>query len=156
MMDFSRTLGKKHQPLKIGAVLMNSLPGTLLSDKAPGAYRVAAVFNRQPAAEETEFLTSDFMRGQLDAAGYPDAVLSAANRRLEISNTSLEQLRDGLAALIARELALAGKKFEADRDERNSQFHKDIDAESQRYAAVQKLAESVAFSSAEILELHGP
>lgn len=37
MMDFSRTLGKKHQPLKIGPVLMNSLPGTLLSDKAPGA-----------------------------------------------------------------------------------------------------------------------
>ncbi|QEP07375.1 hypothetical protein [Glutamicibacter sp. ZJUTW] len=143
----SQRFPTNHEPLTVGDVLVDSLPGTLFTAHAPEKYMVAAVFNRRPEPEEIRNILSSEVQEQLASSGYADIKLSIANRRLEISNTSLEELRDGLAFAIACALAQQSEKFQHHQDMTETQFRKDIDAETERSQSVQKLAKSISFGS---------
>ncbi|WP_347038470.1 hypothetical protein AAHB37_18515 [Glutamicibacter halophytocola] len=154
MNSSANTPNSERETLKLGTVLLDGLPGSLLTDQAPEKYLVAVVFNRRAEPEEADFLTGTAVKERLRSAGYPDVELNVVNRRLEISNTSLEELRDGLSVAIARELAGVEQKFERERVARNAQFRKEVDAESKRSEAVQLLAQSITFDPARIEAPH--
>lgn len=154
MNSSANTPNSERETLKLGTVLLDGLPGSLFTDQAPEKYLVAVVFNRRAEPEEADFLTGTAVKERLRSAGYPDVELNVVNRRLEISNTSLEELRDGLSVAIARELAGVEQKFERERVARNAQFRKEVDAESKRSEAVQLLAQSITFDPARIEALH--
>lgn len=138
--------------LEVGAVLADTLPPTLLTPEAPERYTVSAVFTRRPGRAEIDAIHDTHTRDALTAAGYPTAELRVSDRRLEIGNTNLQELTDGLAAAIAerlhvisRDTAAAHKRFEAE-------LMKQSQRETDRAALVALAAAAVTFTRADTAE----
>lgn len=91
--------------LGLSSVLTGSLPPTLGTPGAPERYQVDAVFRRRPLPEEVDAIMSAEPHDALRAAGYPGVTLRVADRRLEIGNSNLEELENGLATVLADLLA---------------------------------------------------
>lgn len=141
----TQTNGSDVALLGLGSVLVGSLPATLLTDDAPDTYTVEAVFTRRPEPEEIKQILDGDTRRFLSDAGYPAVVLTVSDRRLEIANTNLEGLRDGLAGLLAERLAAVSHNLRARRDAAAVTFEAAARHEHERAAAVATLAESVVF-----------
>lgn len=141
----TRGSGTETGALGLGTVLVGSLPAALLTDHAPERYTVEAVFSRRPERDEvTEILGSE-TRDRLARAGYPTVELTVSDRRLEIANTNLEELRDGLAGVLANRLAEITAGVRARQDAAALKFHDAAESEQARAAAVAALAESITF-----------
>ena len=138
--------GQSPEMLGLETVLVGSLPATLLTDDAPDRYTVEAVFTRKTDRDEVAAIQGSEMRAHLSANGYPTVELRVADRRLEIANTNLEELRDGLAAVIAERLAEISADLLADREIAAHRFQDASDREQVRAASVAALAESVVFA----------
>lgn len=136
-------------PLGLTSVLVGSLPTALLTDLAPGRYTVEAVFTRRPLADEiTRILDADTAK-YLSDAGYPSVVLTVSDRRLEIAQTNLEELRDGLATTLATRLADISSAVKA-QDDADAARSADIAGhELTRATAIARLAGTVAFTPAD-------
>lgn len=133
--------------LGLGSVLVGSLPATLLTDDAPPTYTVEAVFSRRPAPEEITGILDDRTRTLLAEAGYPRVEVAVSDRRLEISRTTLEELRGGLSTVIADRLASISTQVKA-RQQSTARAMADAAAiEEKRAAAITALAQSVAFDT---------
>ncbi|MGW9114085.1 hypothetical protein [Microbacterium sp. NPDC055683] len=78
--------------------------------------------------------------------GYPDAAIEVSDRRLRISGTNLEELRDGLAAVIAKRLADVSIALRSKRDADRALLRAAAGREEDRAAKVAALAESVRFT----------
>lgn len=144
----TRTSGVNTAALGLGSVLVGSLPAALLTDHAPDRYTVEAVFTRRPERDEvTEILGSD-TRQMLARAGYPTVELTVSDRRLEIANTNLEELRDGLGSVLAGLLADISAGVRTRRDAAAMRFQDAATSEHARAAAVASLAEAVTFEVA--------
>jgi len=138
--------------LGLSSVLAGSLPAALMTADTPARYTVEAVFTRRPQREEIVEMLGDETREILVRSGYPAVELTVSDRRLEIANTTLEELRDGLGTILADQLAaisdraLERRAAAALRDERAAE------AERERAAAVVALAASVSFRRAAQVE----
>jgi len=99
------TTSSASAPLGLGSVLVGSLPSALMTADAPARYTVEAVFTRRPQREEIAEILGDETRETLVREGYPTVELTVSDRRLEIANTTLEELRDGLGSVLAERLA---------------------------------------------------
>lgn len=141
----TRTSGADAATLGLGSVLVGSLPVALMIADAPDRYTVEAVFTRRPDRDEVTQILSGDTREFLGAAGYPTVELTVSDRRLEISNTNLEELRDGLAARLADRLSEISATVRARRDAATHRFEDAAANEQLRAAAVTALAESVTF-----------
>lgn len=135
--------------LEVGDVLASALPATLLTPESPERYTVSAVFTRRPARTEIDAIHDNRTREALSTAGYPTVELRVSDRRLEISNTNLEELTGGLAAAIAERLhdisldtAAAHDRFEAEVLEKSQR-------ETDRAALVVLAAAAVTFARAD-------
>ncbi|MFF5625417.1 hypothetical protein [Microbacterium sp. LWH10-1.2] len=137
-----------HSPDLLGleSVLVGSLPATLMTDDAPDHYTVEAVFTRKTDRDEVAAIQGSETRAHLSANGFPTVELHVADRRLEIANTNLEELRDGLAAVIAERLAEISAALQAEHEIAAHRFQDASDREQERAASVAALAESVAFT----------
>lgn len=142
----TRTGGIDAATLGLGSVLVGSLPADLMTDHAPDRYTVEAVFTRRPEREEVTEILGSQTQEFLAKAGYPRVRLTVSDRRLEVANTSLEELRDGLASVLADRLAGISAGIHARQDAAAARFHDAAEIERTRAAAVAALAESVAFS----------
>lgn len=133
-------------PLEVKTVLVGSLPRGLQTDQAPMLYTVEAVFSRKVKTAEIDRIASDSTKEHLASRGYPQVRLEVGDRRLRIHHTTLEELRDGLAAVIAETLATIS--IEVVRAERLAALAAELsdERELQRAKAVLALAESVDFS----------
>lgn len=138
--------GQSPETLGLENVLIGSLPATLLTDDAPDRYTVEAVFTRKTDRDEVAAIQGSEMRAHLSANGYPTVELRVADRRLEIANTNLEELRDGLAAVIAERFATITADLQADREIAAHRYQDASDREQVRAASVAALAESVVFT----------
>lgn len=136
----------KNDDLALGSVLVGSLPATLLTDDAPSHYTVEAVFSRKPERDEIAGIHGNRTRDLLSSRGYPTVELRVSDRRLEISNTNLDELRDGLAGLIAEHLAVISEEIRTERELAAGRFQDASQREQQRAAAVAVLADSVTFT----------
>ncbi|QPE03896.1 hypothetical protein IT882_11615 [Microbacterium schleiferi] len=141
----TRTSGSDAATLGLGSVLVGSLPAALLTDESPDRYTVEAVFTRRPDRDEVVQILDNQTRDALTRAGYPTVEITVSDRRLEIANTNLEELRDGLATVLAERLAAISDSVRAGRDEAAARSHDAAATEHLRAAAVVELAGSVAF-----------
>lgn len=133
-------------PLGLSAVLASSLPSSLGTPEAPERYTVAAVFTRRPERAEIDSIVGDDTRDALSAAGYSTIQLAVSDRRLEIANTNLGELRSGLATWVADRLRHATAQMLQSRADAAAARLKSSADESERAAAVALLAESVSFT----------
>ncbi|WP_449277388.1 hypothetical protein [Leucobacter sp. GX24907] len=131
--------------LGVGAVMIGSLPATLFSEQAPSKYVVEAVFTRRPEPGEIDGIHGDATTVFLADRGYAGVRLSVADRRLRIEETTLEELRDGLAAVIAERLAAVSARVQLHHRESAARAEKQREFERDRETAVRELAESVVF-----------
>ncbi|QKJ18858.1 hypothetical protein [Microbacterium hominis] len=141
----TRTSGVDAATLGLGSVLVGSLPAALLTDHAPERYTVEAVFTRRPERDEVTAILGSETRERLTTAGYPTVEVTVSDRRLEIANTSLEELGDGLATVLADRLAEISGDVRARRDAAAVKYHDAAEIEHVRATAVAALASSVAF-----------
>lgn len=140
-----RASGADAATLRLGSVLVGSLPAALMTPDAPDRYTVEAVFTRRPEHDEiTEILGSE-THDVLVGAGYPAVELTVSDRRLEIANTNLEELRDGLSTVLADRLAEISVADRAKHEAAAVQFREAAAEEQKRAAAVAALAEAVTF-----------
>lgn len=138
--------GQSPELLGLETVLVGSLPATLMTDDAPDRYTVEAVFTRKTDRDEVTAIQGSDTRAHLSAKGFPTVELHASDRRLEIANTNLEELRDGLAAVIAERLAEISTALQTERGIAADRFQAASDREQERAASVAALAESVTFA----------
>lgn len=139
-------VGQSADLLGLRTILIDSLPPTLLTNEAPDRYTVDAVFNRRPHREEVEAILGDATRAMLSGRGYPTVELSVSDRRLEIANTNLEELRDGLAAVLAECLAEISIDSQARRLLAAARFQGVTERELARAKAVAAVIRSVVFA----------
>ena len=135
----------RSSPLGLKSVLVGSLPGTLLTDDQPSLYTVEAVFTRRPEQVEVDAILSEGAHRFLRERGFEAVALEVSDRRLRILNTSLEQLRDGLASTLAEYLALAGAAARTERQAAEALNLVVAEREHERAEAVAALADSVRF-----------
>lgn len=138
---------KNVEPLGLKAVMISSLPSTLMTDDAPDRYTVEAVFTRKADRDEVAAIHGAAMRDFLSSEGYPTVELKVSDRRLEISNTNLVELRDGLAAVIAGQLIEITRRLVAERSVSALRLEDASVREHDRAALVVSLAESVVFAA---------
>jgi len=134
-------------PLGLSNVLVNSLPDTLLTEDAPDDYTVEAIFSRRPAPDEISELLSPATHSYFERAGYPHAEVAVADRRLRIGHTTLEQLRGGLADVLATRLAEITSEIRQRHEASAERLRASTERDSERAAAVTALAESVTFTA---------
>lgn len=134
--------------LGLGGVLVSSLPPTLLTETAPVRYTVEAVFTRRPEREEIVAILGDGATRRLAEQGYPNVELAVTDRRLEIGNTSLEELGAGLATAIGDLLAGISADIRSGRADAAERFQEAAGREQERAAAVTALAGTVSFAPA--------
>lgn len=139
------TTSSASAPLGLGSVLVGSLPSALMTADAPARYTVEAVFTRRPQREEIVEILGDETRETLVREGYPTVELTVSDRRLEIANTTLEELRDGLGSVLAERLAAISDHAHERRDAAARRDEKTAESERERAAAVVALAASVSF-----------
>ena len=132
--------------LGLRSVLVGSLPPALLTSSAPDRYTVEAVFTRRPEPDEVTQILGNDTRTFLSEHHHPTVELTVSDRRLGIANTNLEELRDGLAGLIAERLAEISTEVKAKHVLAVAQSKIASELELNRAAAVVKLAESVDFA----------
>jgi hypothetical protein len=116
-----------------------------MTDNAPDRYTVEAVFTRRPERDEVTEILGSGTRDRLTRAGYPTVEVTVTDRRLEIANTNLEELRDGLAEVLANRLEEISVGLRARQDAAATRFHDAAESEHVRAAAVAALAQSIAF-----------
>lgn len=138
--------GQSPEPLGLDSVILGSLPTTLMSSEAPDRYTVEAVFTRKSDRDEVTAIQGNETRAHLSAKGYPTVELHVSDRRLEIANTNLEELRDGLAGVIADRLAAISTALQVNREVAAHRFQDASAREQKRAASVAMLAGSVAFT----------
>ncbi|WP_186293144.1 hypothetical protein [Brevibacterium aurantiacum] len=135
------------EPLLLTTVLFSSLPPNLFTDESPAKYTVDAVFNRRVEASEISAIESFTSLNVLSRSGFGDVALEVQDRRLRIHNTCLEQLRDGLATVIARLLTDIWTDNERERLEAVVVARADAERELERAQAVLDLAREVSFDA---------
>ncbi len=135
------------EPLLLTTVLFSSLPPNLFTDESPEKYTVDAVFNRRVESSELSAIESFTSLEVLSRSGFGDVALEVQDRRLRIHNTSLEQLRDGLATVIARLLTDIWTDNERKRLEAVVVARADAERELERAQAVLDLAREVSFDA---------
>lgn len=141
----TRTSGADTATLGPGSVLVGSLPVALMTDEAPDRYTVEAVFTRRPERDEIIEILGGETRDHLTRAGYSTVEVTVSDRRLEIANTNLEELRDGLGRILADRLAEISARVRRKHDVAAMRFQVAAVKEQERIAAVAALAGSVSF-----------
>ncbi|MBN9630960.1 MAG: hypothetical protein J0I18_10165 [Actinobacteria bacterium] len=132
--------------LRVGAILAEALPVELLTAEAPDRYTVLAVFNRRPSRAEIDEIQGNTTRMSLTEAGHPTVELRVSDRRLEISNTNLEELAGGLATVIAQRLHVISVASAAVRKREESEMRKKTHRETDRAALIALAAAAVTFA----------
>lgn len=133
--------------LGLNSVLVPSLPATLMTNEAPDRYTVEAVFTRKADRDEIIAIQNSETRARLTAHGYSTVELHVSDRRLEIANTNLIELRDGLADVIADTLADISASIRVTREIATHRSEEALSQEVARATAVTALAESISFTA---------
>lgn len=131
--------------LGLRSLLLGSLPDTLLTADAPDRYTVEAVFTRRPEREEIAEILGGDTRRFLSHAGFPAVEVAVSDRRLEIANTNLEELRDGLGRALGARLAEISDAARLQRDDAAERNVNAATVERHRTEQVAALASSVTF-----------
>lgn len=139
------TVSASTEPLRLTSVLVQGLPVELGTSHAPARYTVPAVFSRQVGvAERARLESAGTARRLSEHAGAP-IELVVADRRLLIKDTTLDELRDGLAAQIAAVLRDLAADLTRERDAASAASEILVHEEYDRTERVRRQAADVVF-----------
>jgi hypothetical protein len=133
------------EELALGGVLTHALPASLGTAEAPSRYTVLAAFNRPPLPREVTMIESAIGRMELAGAGYDSVTLTVAGRRLEIGDTNLDELKSGLATLVATMVHDASITAATQEAARRAGMTEENDRESRRADLISESASEVFF-----------
>ncbi|MBO9705089.1 MAG: hypothetical protein J7474_06195, partial [Arthrobacter sp.] len=88
------------QLLRVEGVVFSCLVAGIEESELSDRYTVPTILNRRPSRSEHERLNHIAASGRLAAAGYPEVGLILNDRRLDVTNTTLDELSEGLALLL--------------------------------------------------------
>lgn len=131
--------------LRLVSVLISGLPTELGTPDEPARYTVPAVFSRQVTPGERALIEDPATALRLSRYADTNLALTVSDRRLLIKNTSLTQLRDGLAAALAAALRDIDRNLNAERALASAQAEASDAEERTRAAAVTAAARAVHF-----------
>ncbi len=131
------------EPLRLTSVLVSALPPELGTSAAPDRYTVPVVFSRQVTPEERERIEDPQLAHRLSEHLGAELELVVSDRRLLVRNTSLAELRDGLAAALSAALRELDVQLDAEQSARD-------DAASRRDLEERERADAVAREAAQI------
>ncbi|MDQ0710161.1 hypothetical protein QFZ52_002813 [Arthrobacter woluwensis] len=86
--------------LRVEGVVFSCLVAGIEEFPQAERYTVPTILNRRPSRSEHERLLHLAASDRLTEAGYPDVGLILNERRLDITNTTLDELSEGLALLL--------------------------------------------------------
>ncbi|MFC4242688.1 hypothetical protein ACFOYW_04820 [Gryllotalpicola reticulitermitis] len=135
------------EPLALTGVVASLLPATVGTYSGPERYTVTAEFTRAPTHTERALMADPLSWERRDASGYPTRALSVRDRLLEIHDTSLEELEDGLAEVVAHTLAEIGDTARAEDAERTAHAAELAAAERERARYVADTAAAITFDA---------
>ena len=88
------------QLLRVEGVVFSCLVAGIEESELSDRYTGPTILNRRPSRSEHERLNHIAASGHLAAAGYPEVGLILNDRRLDVTNTTLDELSEGLAVLL--------------------------------------------------------
>lgn len=138
--------GLPEQAIALNGVVASALPWNLRTAGEPSKYTVVVALSRRAEPYEIELVQDPSTVRRLHDAGYEDVRLAIAGRRLLVENTSLEQLRAGLAPELARIFRDISIAAQAQKGQRQSEFEAQVLLERDRREAVEALAEEIRFT----------
>ena len=130
-------------PLRLTSVLTSALPPELGTAAAPDRYTVPVVFSRQVTPQERDRIEHPALAHRLSEHLGGQIELIVSDRRLLVKNTSLAELRDGLAGALAAALRDLDVQLDAEQSARE-------DAASRRDLEEHERADAVAREAAQI------
>ncbi|HEY0248821.1 MAG TPA: hypothetical protein VGC45_11235 [Gryllotalpicola sp.] len=131
--------------LGLSRLLPGMLPSALGSDFAPLRYTVVAEFTRPPTSTELAMIAGTLPRQRLSAAGYVEASITTRDRRLEIHDTNLDELAEGLATTVDTLLNDISRSAAAQDTEAETEAARLAQQEHDRAAYVTTAAAAITF-----------
>lgn len=131
--------------LHLTSVLVAGLPPELGTSAAPARYTVPAVFSRQVSAVERARIEDPATALALRPHAADDISLEVSDRRLLVKNTSLAELRDGLASALAAMLRELETELHDERDRRDAEIEAAMLVERERSVTLTREAAEVRF-----------
>ncbi|MCH6472418.1 hypothetical protein [Sinomonas terrae] len=131
--------------LALTGVLASALRPDTGTAQGPARYTVPAAFSRRPEPREAELLNSADAARRLRAAGYPQVGLLVSDRRLLITDTSLGELKAGLAHAVAALLREVSEQCARERAQRTLELAALGRAEQDRLEALDAAAAEIRF-----------
>ncbi|MBT2553855.1 hypothetical protein [Arthrobacter sp. ISL-5] len=129
--------------LRVSSVV--SVPRELYAGTAPARYTVSARFSRSVNPVESKLIPGPAVRERLAEQGYGDVSLYVDDRRLEIRNTSLEELKSGLSTLIGSLVREISEQSRHEREQRNEDALLKSQADEARRKTIDALAHEISF-----------
>jgi hypothetical protein len=133
------------QPLRLVSVLVSGLPAELGTSAAPARYTVPVVFSRQVTPEERARIEDPALARRLSEQVGVRLELAVSDRRLLVKNTSLAELRDGLASALAAALRDLDAQLGAEQSARDDEASRRGLEEHARADAVAREAAQIQF-----------
>lgn len=135
--------------LRLLSVLATALPPEIGTPDEPARYTVPAVFSRQVSAAERAHIEDPATASRLAAAtgADPGLALAVADRRLLIMNTTLAELKGGLAVAIGEMLTRLGQELLTEMDRRTAAAASLVSDERVRSETVARAAAEIHFSA---------
>ncbi len=149
-----RTSPDDPRALRVVSVLVSGLPTDLGTPTEPALYTVPAVFSRQVTPQERARIEDPATARLLaeETGAGPGLELAVSDRRLLIVNTTLGQLKDGLAAAIGTMLTRLGQDLLTEQDRRNEAAKVAQTGERERLEAVAQSAAEIRFGPVDDVE----
>lgn len=129
--------------LHLTGVLASGLPVEVGTGDEPARYTVPAVFSRKVTAEERARIEDPHLAQFLSRSGYLQ--LAVSDRRLLIKNTSLAELKGGLARDLAAALRRIEMELGAEHDRLEAESATRRVSEQQRATELVRLAAEIRF-----------
>ncbi|WP_334173295.1 hypothetical protein [Sinomonas sp.] len=127
------------------AVVLGALPSDTLTPEGPERYTVTAALSRRPDPLEVESIHDPATQRRLEEAGFGQAGLLIADRRLLISGTNLQELRNGLASVVGTIVRAASLKAMAQKELARQAMADLSEAEHERLLRVAEAAAAIDF-----------
>jgi hypothetical protein len=134
------------QAIALNGIVASALPWNLGTARGPSEYTVVVALSRRAEPYEIDLVNDPSTVRRLREAGYGGVGIAIAGRRLLVENTSLEQLRAGLARELARLFRDVSAAALAQQGQRRPELEALVLLERDRREAVEALAAGVRFT----------
>jgi hypothetical protein len=117
----------------------------LYAADAPARYTVSAAFSRRVLPAEARLIKGPTAHERLTAQGYGHISLVLDEARLQIVNTSLEELKSGLSSIIGSLIRDISEQTRREQEQRDEEVLSKQRADEARRQEIEALAHDISF-----------